>query len=182
MGVGILAAVVNGAAIPLLGFLLGSLINSFASDGIIESIKPTIIYFVIVGVSTLLLSTLQNACWAISGERQSHRIRVHYVRSLFRQELSWFELERSEEFSSRLSTQVNIIQKSISDQVSMLAMNCSLVLISVIVAFVRGWQLTFVSLLAVPIVTVSGYYFGKLVRESSMVSKEAYAEAGGKAE
>ncbi len=96
MVVGVVAAVCNGAAIPLLGFLTGSVINAFAEDDIIAAIRPTIIYFVVVGVATLLLSMLQNACWAISGERQSHRIRLHYVRALFRQELAWFELEKSE--------------------------------------------------------------------------------------
>ena len=67
MIVGAIAALINGAAIPLLGLLTGSVINAFASDDIIKAITPNMIYFIAVGGSTFLLSMVQNACWSISG-------------------------------------------------------------------------------------------------------------------
>jgi len=41
--------------------------------------------------------------WAISCERQTHRIRKQFFRAILRQEIAWFDVHQSGELTTRLA-------------------------------------------------------------------------------
>ena len=51
----------------------------------------------VIGVHTLLIEAIMYTVfgWGVNGERQMARIRGHYVKSILRQDISWFDLQVS---------------------------------------------------------------------------------------
>lgn len=59
--------------------------------------------FLDIGCAVLLVGYLQMMCWHTTAYNQSERIRVHLLRSILRQDISWFDTHDSGELSTRLS-------------------------------------------------------------------------------
>jgi ATP-binding cassette subfamily B (MDR/TAP) protein 1 len=62
------------------------------------------------------------ACWTITGERQATRIRSLYLKSVLRQDISFFDLEMSTgKIISRMSGDTVLVQDAIGEKVMILA-------------------------------------------------------------
>lgn len=60
-----------------------------------------------IGVSTTILSYFQVSFWTMPAERQTMRLRKRLFKSILRQDISWFDENKSGELSSRLNELVN---------------------------------------------------------------------------
>ena len=58
----------------------------------VEASKQVMYKFLLIGVGVFVAGWLMFACWMISGERQSIACRKAYLKSLLRQEISWFDM------------------------------------------------------------------------------------------
>lgn len=93
MLVGSLAAITMGVAYPAFSFIMGKMIDNFASpDEMVDKAKDTMLIFIYVGIGALFAGWLMFACWMITGERQAIACRKAYLRSLLKQEIGWFDV------------------------------------------------------------------------------------------
>ena len=73
MAIGTIFSIINGATMPLFMYILGDMINSFTilsnKDQIVDAASRQSIYFICVGVGSLICSWIMFACWMITGER-----------------------------------------------------------------------------------------------------------------
>lgn len=86
MALGSLGAIAMGASMPAFAFLMGDMLNGFAStDEMVEESKKTMLTFIYVGIGVFFAGWLMFACWMVTGERQAINCRKAYLKSLLRQ-------------------------------------------------------------------------------------------------
>lgn len=55
----------------------------------------------ILGLSHLILGYLMIVCLNITAQRQVHRIKSLFLRAILRQDIGWFDKQRTRDFASR---------------------------------------------------------------------------------
>lgn len=110
--------------------------------------------------------------------RTGSRIRKLYFRSLMSQDAEWYDSENSGELTTRVASDVDLIQAGIGDKVGSAAQFLAMFFIGFIIAFIYTWKLTLVILSLTPVLAACGALFGKLTVESTGEGQGAYGAAG----
>lgn len=113
-----------------------------------------------------------------AGERIVAGLRRSIFAALVRQETAFFDQNRSGELLSRLSSDAQILQTTVSANVSMLLRNVVSATGGLILLVSISARLTGLMLLVVPIVAVGAVLFGRRVRSFSKAAQDALAESG----
>lgn len=58
-----------------------------------SSINEIILYYVYLGIFSLVASYLQMSCWMLTATRQANRVRERYLVGVLAQEIGFFDLE-----------------------------------------------------------------------------------------
>ncbi|WAR14100.1 MDR1-like protein [Mya arenaria] len=120
--------------------------------------------------------------WAISCERQTHRIRKQFFRAILRQEVAWFDVHQSGELTTRLADDLERVREGMGDKVSFTLQFLAQFLAGYVIGFIKGWKLALVLLSLSPLLVVSSAFMGKLMVSFSKREQDAYAAAGSVAE
>ncbi|GAA0173800.1 ATP-binding cassette [Lithospermum erythrorhizon] len=121
MFIGSVAAIGNGLSLPLMTVLFGELIDSFGetqSGDVVEKVSKVSLKFVYLAIGSGVASFFQVSCWMITGERQSARIRGLYLKTILRQDVSFFDMETNTgEVIGRMSGDTVLIQDATGEKV-----------------------------------------------------------------
>jgi ATP-binding cassette subfamily B (MDR/TAP) protein 1 len=79
-------------------------------------------YMFIIGAVLWLFAFLYQTLLAIFAEKTSRKIKVAYLRAVFRQDASWFDNTNYTELASNLSKQSHSIQKGVGEKIGVLIM------------------------------------------------------------
>ncbi|KAK6162948.1 hypothetical protein DH2020_002789 [Rehmannia glutinosa] len=121
---------------------------------------------------------LEVACWMITGERQSARIRRLYLKTILRQDIAYFDQEVSTgEVIGRMSGDTILIQDAIGEKVGKFVQVVAAFLGGFVIAFVKGWLLALVMLSSVPLIVLSGGTMHFLRSKTAYRTQKAYADA-----
>ncbi|KAL2338874.1 hypothetical protein Fmac_013320 [Flemingia macrophylla] len=114
----------------------------------------------------------------ITGERQAARIRGLYLQTILRQDVSFFDQETSTgEVVGRMSGDTVLIQDAMGEKVGQFIQFMATFVGGFVVAFNRGWLLTFVMLSSIPPVVFSGAMIGLTISKASSRGQESYSKA-----
>lgn len=109
--------VIMPASMIIFGDLLGSLgqtAQSTTATTNIDFLSMTlqmILIFVYMGTASLVASYVSHAFWVISGERQIQTIRRLYLHAIYRQDMSWFDAAEEGSLTTRLATDIQMVQE-----------------------------------------------------------------------
>ncbi|KAJ2312615.1 hypothetical protein IWW54_001986, partial [Coemansia sp. RSA 2705] len=134
--------------------------------------------FFILGIVMWALSFGLNACWAISAENQGLRIRKLYYKSIMRQDIGWFDTVKPGELTTRITKDVNLVQEGMGEKFGFVFMNVAGFLAAFIIAFVKGWKMTFICLLVVPFIVAAGGYLEVGVTKMFISAQDKTAASG----
>uniref|UniRef100_A0A453FA99 MDR-like ABC transporter n=1 Tax=Aegilops tauschii subsp. strangulata TaxID=200361 RepID=A0A453FA99_AEGTS len=171
MLVGTLAALANGVSQPLMTVIFGDMIDAFGgatSDNVLHRVNKAVLSFVYLGIGTAVVSFLQVACWTITGERQATRVRSLYLKSVLRQDISFFDVEM---------TTGQIVSRMSGDTVGKFLQLVATFIGGFVVAFVKGWLLSLVMLACIPPVVIAGGAVAKVLSTISSKGQESYSDA-----
>nr|CDM83826.1 unnamed protein product [Triticum aestivum] len=181
MLVGTLAALANGVSQPLMTVIFGDMIDAFGgatSDNVLHRVNKAVLSFVYLGIGTAVVSFLQVACWTITGERQATRIRSLYLKSVLRQDISFFDVEMTTgQIVSRMSGDTVLVQDAIGEKVGKFLQLVATFIGGFVVAFVKGWLLSLVMLACIPPVVIAGGAVAKVLSTISSKGQESYSDA-----
>ncbi|KAJ9543132.1 hypothetical protein OSB04_022839 [Centaurea solstitialis] len=112
---GTLGAIGNGICMPLMTILFGDLIDSFGqnqnNNDVVRVVSKVSLKFVYLAIGAGFASFLQVAMWMVTGERQAARIRNLYLKTILRQDVSFFDKETNTgEVVGRMSGDTVLIQ------------------------------------------------------------------------
>ncbi|XP_023544154.1 ABC transporter B family member 9 isoform X1 [Cucurbita pepo subsp. pepo] len=182
MTVGTVSAVANGLSQPLVTLIFNKMINSFGSadqSDVVARVSQISIDYVYVGIGTGIASFLQVACWMVTGERQAARIRALYLKTILRQDITYFDTETSTgEIVGRMSGDTVLIQNAMGEKVGKFIQLISTFFGGFVIAFVRGWHLAVVLLFCIPAIVAAAGAASLIMSRMSSRAQNAYAEAG----
>ncbi|KAI6360454.1 hypothetical protein MCOR25_006739 [Pyricularia grisea] len=146
--VGTISAIGAGTPTPLIGIVLGNLMDelnsasctsSVSSDpyAIESSVNSSVKLLVIIAAAQFCLIYIYAVCWRLQSERLTHRLRDAYFRSVLAHEPAFFDNRSAGEVSSRLSADCAAVQAGTSEKVGTVIGQISFFCTSFIVAFVR---------------------------------------------
>ncbi|SPQ94886.1 unnamed protein product (mitochondrion) [Plasmodiophora brassicae] len=176
-GVGIIMSMATGAARPLISLVFGALIDTFAqweaqkhvgdiitADELAQRTAHITLYFLYLGVLTLLATYFFMAPFIYTGERQTFCLRADYLKAVLRQPVAFFDKD------------------GISDKVPLACQQITMFVAGFAVAFSRSWRLALILTSVVPIMVLSGSITNLAVSKFHTRILSSYASAGSIAE
>ncbi|KAF9669198.1 hypothetical protein SADUNF_Sadunf14G0082900 [Salix dunnii] len=182
MIIGSIGAVGNGVCYPLMSILLGDVINTFGQNqhdkNVVHLVSEVSLKFVYLAVSSAIGSFLQVACWMVTGERQTARIRGTYLKTILRQDVAFFDKETNTgEVVGRMSGDTVLIQDAMGEKVGKFIQLLSTFFGGFAIAFVQGWLLTLVMLTSIPLLVLAGAAMSIMISRTASRGQIAYAKA-----
>ncbi|XP_044971224.1 ABC transporter B family member 4-like isoform X1 [Hordeum vulgare subsp. vulgare] len=182
MLVGTVAALANGMTTPLMTVFFGDVLDAFggATDAnVLHRVNKVVLNFVYLGIGAAVISFLQVSCWTITGERQATRIRSQYLKSVLRQNISFFDVEMTTgQVVSKISGDTVLVQDAIGEKVGKFQNLVAAFLGGFIVGFVKGWILSLVMLAFVPPFVLAAGVVAKVLSKISRRGQASYNNAG----
>ena len=175
--------VVFGALIALtVGVGLRLLIDQGLGGDNIELLNDALIY--LIGMVVLLAAGTFSRFYLVSwlGERVVADIRQAIFERILRLSPAFFEINKTGELLSRITTDTTLLQTMIGSQASSALRNLLLLTGGIVMLFVTSPRLTGLVFVLVPVVVVPIIVLGRRVRQRSRLSQDRIADLGGQVE
>lgn len=182
MILGTIGALGNGLSMPLMTILFGELVDSFGrasnTKDVVDAVSKVSLKFVYLALGAGAASFLEVACWMVTGERQASRIRSLYLKTILRQDITFFDKETNTgEVVGRMSGDTVLIQDAMGEKVGKFIQLVSTFWGGFVIAFIKGWLLTLVMLSSIPPLVMAGAVMAILISKMASRGQAAYAKA-----
>ncbi|KAK4273324.1 hypothetical protein QN277_021750 [Acacia crassicarpa] len=179
---GTIGGIGNGMALPLMTLVMGKMINAFGDNqhrsDITAVVSKVSLNFVYLAVGSGVAAFLQVSCWMITGERQAARIRGLYLKTILRQDVTFFDKETNTgEVVGRMSGDTVLIQDAMGEKVGKFLQLVSTFIGGFVIAFIKGWLLSLVMLSIIPLLVVSGGCMAFFIGRMASRGQTAYGKA-----
>ena len=131
----------------------------------------------IIFAVTALFSGLRFVVFSRAGERIVSKLRADLYAALMKQEIGFFDAQKTGELSSRLSSDTAVLQTSVTANLSMVMRNAIMVAGAMVMLLFTSAKLTLMMLAVVPPVALGAVLYGRRVRKLSKESQDALAKA-----
>ncbi|XP_062890531.1 ABC transporter B family member 1-like isoform X2 [Mobula hypostoma] len=177
---GMLALVVSCLSQIVAPFFFGKVIDS-AMESMEELDRMILILFGIY-VGGAVCSFFRAYFFTLAGHRLVARLRKRLFGSIIKQEIAFFDENRTGELTNRLSSDTQIIQNTLTVNLSMLLRYTLQIIGSIVLMFVVSPALTGVLLASVPVVAIGGVLYGEFVKRLRKIFQDELAAVGSTAE
>ncbi|KAH7383906.1 leptomycin B resistance protein pmd1 [Pyrenochaeta sp. MPI-SDFR-AT-0127] len=185
-----IASIAAGAVMPLMTLVYGNFAGSFTSFSVdavaIQHFKDQIntftLYFVYLGIGSFVTSYISIVGFSYTGERITKQIRELYLRAIFRQNIAFFDFLGSGEITTRISSDMNLVQDGIGQKIGLFITGVSMFVSAIIVGFIRSWKLSLIMLSATVALILMMGVNGTFMKKAQTLSIDEYATAASLAE
>ncbi|XP_010540773.1 PREDICTED: ABC transporter B family member 2-like [Tarenaya hassleriana] len=184
MAIGSIGACVHGASVPVFFIFFGKLINIIGIAYLFpKEASPQVakysLDFVYLSVAILFSSWIEVACWMHTGERQAAKMRMAYLSSMLRQDISVFDTEASTgEVISAITSDIIVVQDALSEKVGNFLHYISRFTAGFAIGFARVWQISLVTLSIVPLIALAGGLYAYIATGLLARVRKSYVKAG----
>ncbi|KAH9878207.1 hypothetical protein J1614_003424 [Plenodomus biglobosus] len=190
MIIALIASIAAGAVMPLMTLVYGNFAGSFTSFSVDATaatnfqnqINTFTLYFVYLGIGSFVTSYISIIGFSYTGERITQQIRELYLRAIFRQNIAFFDFLGSGEITTRISSDMNLVQDGIGQKIALFVTGVSMFVSALVVGFIRSWKLSLIMLAATVALILMMGVNGTLMRKSQTLSIDEYAIAASLAE
>lgn len=156
------------AMIAVIEFLVPQLIQ-YTIDTVIPMAEPTMLVKVAVGfgvaaLALALFSFISSYFLSILGQRAVYAIRNDLYTHLIDQDIEYFDRNRTGDLMSRLTNDVNALQKLISSDLLDIVTSIGVFIVISVYMFIENWQLTLALYLTFPFFILITKFFSKKIR------------------
>lgn len=159
------------------GSLLDGALN--VKTGVVDVARVDQLALALVAIFfvTAIASALRFFIFSRAGERIVNRLRQRLYESLLRQEVAFYDGQKTGELSSRLSSDASVLQTTVTANISMVLRNAVQAIGSVTMLMLTSSKLTLMMLAVVPPVALGAVWYGRRVRKLAKESQDALAKA-----
>lgn len=180
--IGILAAVVNGAVMPIFGIVFGEILGVVGYEDSQEARDASVYYagiFIIIGTVAGLGMFIQSAMFAVSGEKMTFRMRKATFEAMLRQEMGWFDQKDNSTgaLCARLSSDASKVQGATGSWLGIVTQALFTLIIAVGIGLYFSWKLGLVVTILVPFLTIGIFLQAKIFAGHDTVKTEAFEES-----
>ncbi|KAJ5234569.1 ABC transporter integral membrane type 1 [Penicillium citrinum] len=149
-------AIAAGIPEPLLGVVLGQLINELNEVSCStttydpSSVRKKVLYLVYITIFNFASIYIYASCWALVSERIARRYRKSYFRSLIRQEAAFHDTLPPGQVISRLVSDIETLQSGTSEKVGIYIATVSYFVTAYVVAFIKVPIIAGILIAAIP--------------------------------
>ena len=178
----LVALTVSAAAVLAMGVGLRLLIDQGLGGDNIDLLNDALVY--LIGMVVLLAAGTFSRFYLVSwlGERVVADIRTAIFERILRLSPAFFEINKTGELLSRITTDTTLLQTVIGSQASSALRNLLLLTGGIVMLFITSPRLTGLVFVLVPVVVVPIIILGRRVRQRSRLSQDRIADLGGQVE
>jgi ATP-binding cassette subfamily B (MDR/TAP) protein 1 len=152
------------------GSRLSSLVAKFA------------LYYVYIAIGQFVSVYISTAGFMVGGERITQRLREKYLAAILRQNIAFFDALGAGEITTRITSDMNLIQDSLTGKLSLTLYSCSNFGAALIISFVKSWRMALILISAYVAETGSMSFFSSFMVKYTHKSLAAYADGSTAAE
>ncbi len=182
-------AIAAGVALPLMTVVFGSLAGSFQafSNGSVTAnysneISHLTLYFVYLGIGEFVTVYIATVGFIYVGEHISGKIREHYLASILRQNIGYFDKLGAGEMTTRITSDTNLVQDGISEKVGLTLTAVATFITAYVIGYVKYWKLTLILTSTIIAIFLTTAGLSRFIIKWSKQSLALYAEGGTVAE
>ncbi|XP_047539105.1 multidrug resistance protein homolog 49-like isoform X1 [Vanessa atalanta] len=177
--------VMNGTSTPTLtiawfggGRILTNASREENRQALIEDSQAFGIGCTVFSVLQFLVGVISVDLFNYAALKQIDRVKEKFLQAVLRQDITWYDLNTSMNFATKVSDDVEKYREGIGEKIPMLIYLVMSFVTAVIISCVYGWELTLVILSCAPIIIATTAIVAKV--QSSLTSQElkAYSVAG----
>lgn len=174
------ALIISSAATLAQPLFFGKIIGVCSSDSpdrdkLSFYAEMLMIIFAIGGVATVFRGYL----FTLIGERLVRNVRSQLFEAIIRQDIAFFDMNKTGELMNRLSSDTAVIQNCLSVNVSMGLRAFGQIVVSIVLLFITSWELTLVMMAVVPAIVGIAVFYGSFTRQLTKDYQDALAKAAG---
>ncbi|RPA77067.1 ABC multidrug transporter [Ascobolus immersus RN42] len=153
-------AICTGAALPMMPLIFGRLVTLMTSltkpgsslnpGEFQKQVNTFALYFFLLFLGKFILGSISMTLFRVTGTNISARVRLRYIRGLFRQDITYFDATGAGSVAVRITTGSNLLQTGISEKLGLGVQGIASVITAYIVAFTKSWELTLVTSTILP--------------------------------
>ncbi|XP_024985969.1 ABC transporter B family member 11-like [Cynara cardunculus var. scolymus] len=178
---GSIAAVVNGAILPIFGYLLSNIIKIFfkPADELRKESDFWALMLLVLGFASLIATPLRTYFFGVAGCKLIRRIRLRCFQKVVQMEISWFDKAENASglIGAKLSADAASVRGLVGDTVSLLVQNTATAVAGLLIAFLGNWQLALIILVMLPLIGLNGYLQLRFISGFSADTKKLYEDA-----
>lgn len=185
LGVAVVAVVLASAMGLVFPLVIGQLVDTALSDtaqGDPSSLNRIAVILLGVFAVQAVFNYVQHYQLAAVGEGVVADLRTRLYSHLMLLSVTFFESRKTGEITSRLTSDVAVVQATVSQSVASAASQTLTLLGGVVMLFVISAQLTLTVLAIVPVLILAARYFGRRLERVSTAFQDRVAEANATAE
>lgn len=156
--------------------------NGEAGDSFQHSVDHSALYFVYIAIGVFGATYIYTCAFIISGENVTKRVREEYLRAVLRQNIAYFDKLGAGEVTTRITSDMNLIQDGISQKVGLTLSAFATFISAFVIAFIRDWKLTLILSSIVPAILLSAGIIGRFTEKYSKQGLSFYSDGGTLAE
>ncbi|MER3482242.1 MAG: ABC transporter ATP-binding protein, partial [Meiothermus sp.] len=183
--VAIVATLISSAFGLLFPQVIGRLIDaSFLRIGSSDTgpLDRTVLLLIGVFAVQALFTSVQSYLLSRVGEGVVADLRRTVYSHLLTLSPRFFEARKTGEITSRLTSDIATVQGVVSNALVQIFSQTLTLVGTVIILFLMNWKLSLLMLSIVPVVVLSAFYFGRLLRKVSKEFQDRVADANARAE
>lgn len=146
-------------------FFFGSVVDAALKFKDLDEMNKYIIYMFLVFLVGSIAGGIRSWLFELAGQRVVARLRTSVFSAIIKQDIKFFDTNRTGELTSRISSDTQVLQNAVTANLSMFARYLFQILGSVIFMFSLQASLTGLLLAVIPIVSFLTVYYGRYLRK-----------------
>ncbi|XP_067662747.1 uncharacterized protein [Haliotis asinina] len=177
---GVLGLIGQSAGSTVSPMFFGRVVDA-AQQGM-DALDLTVLTVLGIYILGSVCSMIKGCLFTLAGHRLVARLRLKLFDSIIRQDVAFFDKNRTGELCNRLASDTQVIQNCLTVNVAMLAKNSLQIIGSLSLMFYLKASLTGVLLAVIPVVSVGAVQYGKYMKKCRRLFQDHLGEAGSQAE
>eukprot|EP01132_Coremiostelium_polycephalum_P001324 gene1324-1670_t len=158
------ALVISSLATVAMPSYFGTIVEGLTNknmDALNNAVISLVIIFIVGSITTMIRAWL----FYLAGQKFVARIRKELFASILKQEVAFFDASRTGELVNRLASDSQVIQSSVTVNISMAVRYIIQIIGCIILLFITSWKLTLVMLGVIPVLAIGAVFYGKKVKQ-----------------
>ncbi|MEK6627134.1 MAG: ABC transporter transmembrane domain-containing protein [Bdellovibrionota bacterium] len=143
----------------------------------LQKIDQIVLLILIIFSLQAVASTIRYYLFTMAGERIVQRLRQNLYSAILKQEIAFFDFNKTGELISRISNDTAILQNAVSVNISMGLRNLAGAAGGLVLMIYTSPKLALSMLVVIPPVAIGAAFFGKKIRIFSKYAQDSLAEA-----